>query len=274
MLDDSLLQSGGFLDLFFTGCSPYFAAYFPGITGIGLTHSQQSVVRLLNRVGITPALLSNERCCGYHMRLTGKTDIADQLARLVVAQIEASGAKRVIVHCPECLKSLQDAAENYNGGFEIVHLSDLLCSKTDQLVPLDQRDKKANGNGDKELVTFQDPCRLGRGCGFYEFPRRLLREVAGVEVVEMARSREQAVCCGNTAWLNCNAGTKNFQNDRLAEATATGGKRLITACPGCYIHLHCAQGGAEEQTPASIEITDIWSLLAGNPPEDGISKDE
>ncbi len=258
-------------DLLFTGCSPYFAAYFPGKTGNGLNHSQQSVVKLLNRVGITPTLLANERCCGYHMRLTGKTDIADKLASMVIDQIKTSGARRVIVSCPECVKALQAAVSSYGGQFEIIHLSELLCSDSSPLLPENNKSKKNQAN---ETVTFQDPCRLGRGSGFYDFPRDLLRQVAGVDVVDMPRSREQAVCCGNTAWLNCNAGTKTFQTDRLEEASATGGKRLITACPGCYIHLHCAQGGAEEQTSDSIEITDIWSLLAGNPPDNGNSKDD
>ena len=248
-------ERGEIDDLLFTGCSPYFAAYFGARTGEGLTGTLRSSVRLLNRVGITPAILANERCCGYHLRLSGHAAEADKLGELVIDQIQKSGAKRVILFCPECLVTCKALAAAHRCSFDVVHLSQVLMNHLDKLRAL-CAGPSAPENG---AVTYQDPCRLGRHSGLYDQPRDLLKLAAG-ELREMSHNRERAICCGNTAWLNCNAATKSFQTARLEEASSTGSRRMITACPGCFIHLRCAQEGQEDQD-GQIQITDIWSLL-------------
>jgi Fe-S oxidoreductase/coenzyme F420-reducing hydrogenase delta subunit len=254
-------ERGDAADLLYIGCSPYFSAYFGGETGEGLTQTMRSAVQLLNRAGITPALLANERCCGYHLRLAGHTAEADRLERLVCEQIQASGASRVITFCPECLVALREAASRHRMGWDVMHLSRVLQPKLEDLAAAGQP-KEGAMEESAPTATFQDPCRLGRYSGIYDAPRKLVVGLAGIEVVEMAHNRERAICCGNTAWLNCNAGTKRLQTARLDEAVATGSRRLVTACPGCFIHLRCAQEGMEGP-PAEIEIVDIWNLLAG-----------
>lgn len=261
-------------DLLYVGCSPYFAAYFGGETGNGLTETMRSVVRLLNRVGITPALLENERCCGYHLRLAGRNREADELEVLVLDQIRRSGARRVITFCPECLVALRQASSRHGAALDVVHLSTLLWGKREVLANdargagQDAAHETTGAKSPPTRVTFQDPCRLGRYSRIYDAPRDLLTQVSGAEVVEMAHSRENAICCGNTAWLNCNAGTKRLQTARLEEAVASTGERMLTACPGCFIHLRCTQEGLEEQPAGKIPIEDVWNFLASRlPPE-------
>jgi Fe-S oxidoreductase/coenzyme F420-reducing hydrogenase delta subunit len=250
-------------DLFFAGCAPYFAAYFAGETGAGLNASLRAGVRLLNRVGIRPALLANERCCGYHLRLAGCVSDAERLEDAVAAQIAASGAKRVITYCPECLVALREALARRGVACTLAHLSQVLGAERQALgAPV----KEAGSAG---RVTYQDPCRLGRYLGVYDRPRQLLVEVAGVELAEMAHRAEGAICCGNTGWLNCNAATKRFQTARLDEAAATGSARLVTACPGCYLHLRCAQEGLPAGPAADLEIVDLWSVLDASSPAPG-----
>jgi Fe-S oxidoreductase len=252
-------------DLLYVGCSPYFAAYFDGETGAGLTDTMRSAVRLLNRAGITPGLLENERCCGYHLRLSGRVTDAEALEERVLDQLQRSGAYRIITFCPECLIGLRQAATRRGISLDVVHLSTVLWGKRAALP-----DDADAASPEPAVVTYQDPCRLGRYARIYDPPRDLLREVGGTDVAEMAHHRRNAICCGNTAWLNCNAGTKRLQTARLDEAVAAGGDRLLTACPGCYIHLRCAQEGLEEQPAGSVAIEDIWSYLerrlSGRPP--------
>jgi Fe-S oxidoreductase/coenzyme F420-reducing hydrogenase delta subunit len=252
-------------ELFFVGCSPYFAAYFGGTTGDALTASLRASVRLLNRAGVVPALLANERCCGNPLRLTGRAVEAARLEARVAEQIRASGARRVITACPECLVALRGIAARHGGGFEVVHLSTRLAGH-----PALRRTEGAPA-GAGERVTFQDPCRLGRYSGLYDPPRELLREVGGVDLVEMDHTRETAVCCGNTAWIHCNAATQSFQRARLAEAAATGGT-LVTACPGCLIHLSCAQQALSGTAEGAVRIADLWTLLAGPEPEGTVAE--
>jgi heterodisulfide reductase subunit D len=251
-------DAGG--DLFFAGCSPYFAAYFGGATGAGLTESLRSAVRLLQRAGVRPALLANERCCGHHLRLAGRVREAEALEAQLAAQLRASGCRRVIAHCPECLVALRALARRAALACEVVHASELLAPAIEALrTPAAAPARAALARG----VTFQDPCRLGRYGGLYDEPRRLLSEAAGIAVHEMPHARERAICCGNTAWLDCSAATKRFQTARLTEAAHSGADALVTACPGCYIHLRCAQEGMTGSRAAELPVLDLWNLLAG-----------
>jgi Fe-S oxidoreductase/coenzyme F420-reducing hydrogenase delta subunit len=249
-------------ELFFVGCSPYFAAYFGGTVGDALTASVRASVRLLNRAGVVPALLANERCCGNPLRLEGRVAEAGRLEARVAEQICTSGVRRVITACPECLVALRGIAARHGGGFEVVHLSTRLAGHA----ALRRKAGALAGSG--ERVTFQDPCRLGRYAGLYDPPRELLRDAGGFTLVEMEHTRETAICCGNTAWIHCNAATQSFQRARLAEAAATGGT-LVTACPGCFVHLNCAQQALAGTAGGAVRIADLWTLLAGPDPEEG-----
>jgi len=243
--------------LFFTGCSPYFAAYFGEPYTEKLLGSLRAAVKLLNLMEIKPLLLANERCCGHDLLLRGEPDQFATLAAGVAEQIRATGVKRVVTTCPECLMTLRTDYPDVTGdlGVELLHISQLLES---QLPGFEFAENETR-------VTYQDPCRLGRYAQLYDQPRTALQSVPGLELTEMAHSRERAICCGNTAWIGCNAGTKTLQLQRLAEAEATGSELLLTACPKCLIHLTCACGDQTEPDAGRAETGEQKAVQATGP---------
>ena len=121
---------------------------------------------------------------------------------------------------------------------------------------------KRDRSGFPELrVTYQDPCRLGRHLGVYDEPRQLL-EMIGLELVEMPRHRENALCCGTNGWTHCGAANKQIQADRLREAQATGADVLVTACLKCQIHFRCAMQDRELDAELDIELKDLAEIMA------------
>jgi len=94
--------------------------------------------------------------------------------------------------------------------------------------------------------------------GIYDAPRELIHLLPGVSFQEMPNSRENAVCCGTSAWMQCSSCSKTMQTQRLGEAQSTGASTLITACDKCRIHLTCAK----TNTDLNIEVIDLYSLLA------------
>ncbi|MFC2133651.1 (Fe-S)-binding protein [Bacteroidota bacterium] len=240
--------------LFYTGCSPYFAAYFGEGYDNHLLDSLRSTVKLMNKAGVEPQVLPNEICCGHDFLLRGEEDLFKQLATRVSKQIKDSKAKTVVFTCPECLTTLRDDYPKAVGslGVELMHISQFLVENKDKL--------KFKENGIK--ATFQDPCRLGRYSGIYDQPREMLEEVPGFELSEMDHNKARAICCGNTAWVGCDAGTKKIQKMRLTEAVDTGSDTLLTSCPKCLIHLTCTQDGEKDSPIAGIKIKDTWEYLA------------
>ena len=84
---------------------------------------------MLNRMGITPALLPNERCCGHDLLNSGDVDGFVKLARQNVKEIAVTGAKRVFLSCPEGYHTIKNEYPSYLGnmGFEVVHLVELVA---------------------------------------------------------------------------------------------------------------------------------------------------
>ncbi len=242
-------------DFYFVGCLPYFDVLFEDL-GVVSTDSARNAIRLMNAVGITPVVSDDERCCGADLLLNGDESGFRELARRNVEVIAESGAARVIFTCPECYNAFRENYPRYVGSlpFQPVHIAELLAGHLDELA-LDGLD---------ETVTYQDPCRLGRYQGIYEEPRALI-EATGANLVEMRKSRANAVCCGSVGWVSCGQCAKGIQVARLREAQAAGAAALITACPKCRIHLSCALKDAgdeeDEQQPIDVVLEDLALLL-------------
>lgn len=237
--------------LYFTGCSPYFAAYFGEPYAEKLLGSMSAAVNLMNKIGVEPVVLPNERCCGHDMLIRGEEEKFLELAQSVAEQVKESKAERVVFTCPECMVTFRDDYRDAGidlGGVELVHISQLVEPELENL------EFKSSG----KKVTYQDPCRLGRYSKIYDQPRNILGNIPDLELVEMDHNHERAICCGNTAWIGCDAGTKVMQKQRLGEAEECGGEMLLTACPKCLIHLTCSQDSFDKQKNHSMPIRDAW----------------
>jgi len=240
--------------LYFAGCLPYFEVIFQEL-GFPAHKIARSTVKALNRLGITPMVLENERCCGHDLLWEGEIDDFRRLAELNLKIIEESGAQRVVTSCAECYHTLAVDYPRYVGGLkaEVIHISEILA----QGLPTPKRNRAPTTR-----VTYQDPCRLGRFSGQYEPPRQVIASLPGVELVEMERNRAQALCCGTSCWTNCGADNKEIQVERLREAKTTGADLLITACPKCQIHFRCAMRDEKVDEEARIEVEDLVVLAA------------
>ena len=244
--------------LYFVGCIPYFDVIFEDFN-LELLKIPQSVVKILNNVGIKPALLSNEKCCGHDMLWTGDLENFEKLAKKNVADFKKARATRIVTACPECYRTLKkDYAEVLgNFDFEVLHISELLS----ELV--DKGELKFDAGFSKKVV-YHDPCRLGRHMGVYEPPRKVITSIAGVGLLEMDRNRENAICCGVSSFLSCNKYSKEVRMDRLREAKATGADLLVTTCPKCQIHWKCLTTEKPPVDPemVSMEMRDLSVLVA------------
>jgi Fe-S oxidoreductase len=83
-----------------------------------------------------------------------------------------------------------------------------------------------------------------------------------LDLVEMERTRQMALCCGVSAWINCDLTSKRIQAERLANAKETGADMLLTSCPKCLIHFKCALQDEALAERANIEIRDLSVVAA------------
>ncbi|MBN2147039.1 MAG: (Fe-S)-binding protein, partial [Anaerolineales bacterium] len=243
--------------LYFTGCLPYYDALF-GHIGFEGVKIAQAAIKIMNHLGIHPQVLADERCCGHDQLWQGDLETFRALALLNLEQFANIGIKRIITTCPECARTLKLDYPQLAGSqdLEVLHISELLAQRglpisSSQLVD----DQPAL------LVTYQDPCRLGRHLGIYDPPRKVLGDL-GFTVAEMAHNRQSSLCCGTSCWTSCGAANKNIQVERLCEAKATGADLLVTACLKCQIHFKCAQHDPNIGEKINIEMHDLTTFVA------------
>jgi hypothetical protein len=183
----------------------------------------QSALQVLNRLGIEPCVLANERCCGHDLLWEGDLSAFHRLAELNATLLRATGARRLVTTCPECAHTLkvEYRQQGHDVGMEVLHIAQLLASDEGIRESGNQQIDKSAIENRKSKITYHDPCRLGRYLKVYDEPRQVIA-MLGAELVEMENCRARSLCCGTSGWTNCGATAKSIQVDRLREAKATG----------------------------------------------------
>jgi L-lactate utilization protein LutB/heterodisulfide reductase subunit B len=228
------------------------AAFFAGCS---LSYLKPEVaaasVEVLRAAGIEPVYLgSDERCCGSPLLRIGEAGLYEQVARENIELLLQSGAGEVITLCPGCLKALRDYRERF-GDFdlEVRHISEVLAGAVEQgKLPLEAR-----GELKAAVATYHDPCHLGRGCGIYEEPRRVLAAVKGLDLVEMESNREFAACCGSGGGVRSAFPelADEIARKRARMASREGADLIVTCCPWC-----------EQSLGEHIEVKDLITIVA------------
>jgi Fe-S oxidoreductase len=117
-----------------------------------------------------------------------------------------------------------------------------------------------SGQVDK-VVTYHDPCYLGKHNGIFEEPRRILESIPGLRLVEMDRSREKSLCCeggGGRMWLEGTNPNLRLAQMRVKEALETGAEILATACPFCLLTLE--EAVKHLNVEEKIQVCDIAEI--------------
>lgn len=226
---------------FFAGCSLSYAAH-----GVAV-----AAVRVLEALGTDLLYLGkDELCCGSPLLRLGEKELFLELARGNVERLTASGATEIVTVCPGCLKALGEYREFFpRFDIPVRHISEVLA------VAVDEGRLRLRAP-EPSRVTYHDPCHLGRACGIYEEPRKVLRAVEGLEVVEMRRNRRYAACCG------AGGGVKSafpelalaIAGKRCEMALDAGAEAIITCCPWCETNLTDAAPG--------IPVRDLVEVVA------------
>ena len=211
--------------LYWVGCAGSFDERARKIT--------EAVARVLHRAGVPFAILGPEELCtGDPARRAGNEYLFQMLAEQNVETLNSKGVRKVVVNCPHCFNTLRNEYPQYGGQYEVLHHTQLFARLIEEgrLQPTEEVET---------LLTYHDPCYLGRHNDVYDAPRKVLDAVPGVRTVEMVRHRQRAFCCGAGGarmWMEEHLG-KRINSERTEEAISTGADTLGVACPYCLIML-------------------------------------
>jgi glycolate oxidase iron-sulfur subunit len=88
----------------------------------------------------------------------------------------------------------------------------------------------------KARVTYSDSCHLRHVQKVINQPRDLLRQVPGIELIELKKPDR---CCGSAGVYNITqADTANaILDEKMADIAATGADIIVTTNTGCHLQL-------------------------------------
>lgn len=249
-LDVPVIEAGKKVDyLYFVGCA---GSYDPSNQKVA-----RDTIKLLKKAGVSFAVMGKEeKCCGDPIRRFGDEYSYFEVAPENIANMNKYQFDKVLVHCPHCLHTIGKEYQQFDDGkFDVVHHTELLSDllKSGKL--------KAEKPVDVQL-TFHDPCYLGRHHGAYNPPREILAAIPGLQVNEMERNKDKAVCCGmggGNMWYELPEG-EHIAKNRLEQIGETKMPNLATACSFCLINFESTK--VQVDSTQDIEIKDVSSYLA------------
>ncbi|MFI6055184.1 (Fe-S)-binding protein [Streptomyces violascens] len=233
----------------------------------------KAFAELLHMAGVKFAIMGgDEKCTGDSARRLGNEPLFQQLGQENVAMLNMAygeddedestkkpkSAKKIVATCPHCFNTIANEYPQLGGEFEVIHHTQLLQHLIDEgkLVPVTPVDG---------LITYHDPCYLGRHNKVYTPPREIMSAVPGLRQQEMHRHKERGFCCGAGGarmWMEERIG-KRINNERVDEALSLNPDIVSTACPFCLVMLTDSVNGKKNDGKAkeNLQVVDVAQLL-------------
>jgi Fe-S oxidoreductase len=238
--------------LWLVGCYP---SYYPRNQVVA-----RAFARLLTQLGITWGVLGvQEKAVGECDRMFGEEGLFETLVEANRKVLDKQKFRKLVVSDPHAFRALQKFYPRFGAWYPVQHYTTFLAERLAQLKPLIARSVEA-------VITYHDNCCVGRRCGYYDAPRSLLELVPGVKLVEMARTRDNSLCCGGGGggmWLDAHIvahGGQRLSDQRVAQAVETGADILAVSCP--YELARFEDAAKVAGVEGRLKVRDIIEVLA------------
>lgn len=234
--------------------------YFPGcVISCSVYYQTPEIARdflgLTTKLDVDINVITDGWCCGYQQYLTGQTPVAKELARRNIEGLRKMGAKTLVATCAGCYHMFKNVYPEIVGeplGFEVLHSVEFMERLLD-------KGELAFRHRLEKRVAYHDTCDLGRKHGIYEAPRRILRAIPGLDLVEMEQNRENSWCCGGGGGVKSayNGLAFGMGSDRIRQAEEVGAEMIVTSCPTCVWNLR----ESAENAASAVKIVDLVTLV-------------
>jgi glycolate oxidase iron-sulfur subunit len=233
-------------------------ALFAGcIAQVSFSALHDATIRVLTANGCEVVIPAGQTCCGALAAHAGVRDTARSLAHTNLEVFLRDEFDAVITNAAGCGSTLKEYEQLFAEGAEdhskahafrtkmrdaTEFLSDLGLSARLATLPL--------------RVTYQDSCHLLHGQKIREAPRKLIRAIPGVELVEMAMAD---YCCGSAGSYNVTETQTSLDilAEKMKHARATNAPVIVTANPGCLLQM---RAGAKIHSTGQ-EVVHVIELL-------------
>ncbi len=195
-------------------------------------------------------------CCGLPPYSYGDLDTARLYAWRNINILSDLDVDTIVTDCGSCSSFLKEYPLLFQDDNKRLGNALMVSKKVMDItafIPIADEEGSPEING--KVITWHDPCHLGRFQGITEEPRRLIKGIKGVEFREM---QEADICCGGagTYSIRHNDLSMKILDRKVDNIVKSGADIVATACPSCIIQLN--HGLKKNKLPVkAIHITQI-----------------
>ncbi|CAM3136387.1 (Fe-S)-binding protein [Filibacter tadaridae] len=214
-----------------------------------------SFAHLMNEAGVKFAILGNkEKNSGDTPRRLGNEFLFQELATSNIEEFEKNNVTKIVTIDPHAYNIFKNEYPDFGFNAEVIH-------HTEMLYDLVVQGKLKPEHAIDETVVFHDSCYLGRYNDVYDPPREILKTIPGVNLVEMKRNRQDAMCCGaggGLMWMEEDTGHR-INVARTEQALEVSPGIISSGCPYCLTML--SDGTKAVEVEDKVGTYDIAELL-------------
>ena len=213
-------------------------------------------VKVLRNLGIDFGYLGDEEpCCGGLLHYAGmKQDFIDNSHRLY-DKLESLGVKQIISIVPSCTYTLKNLITQHiqTNKIEVLHFLEVVLKNIQSVSLQFPREVK---------VTYHDPCQLSRYLHLIDEPRRIIKAIKNVELIETNwTNREWSTCCGGGGGFEAVFPelSEILAVNRAKELCDTGAEIIVTNCPGCLMQI---KSGLKKLKNDAVKVLDLAQIIS------------
>jgi len=218
----------------------------------------RAFVKILHKANVDFAVLGTEESAtGDAAKRAGNEFLFQMQAMTNIEILNAYEVKTIVTADPHSFNTLKNEYPGLGGTYEVYHHTQFIKKLIDE-GRFSLNDTTLKG----KRITFHDPCYLGRANEVYESPREIIKKM-GVNLVEMKRNRNRALCCGAGGaqmFKEPEKGDMDINVLRTKDALETNPNVIATGCPYCNTMM--TDGVKFHEKENQIQVKDIAELIA------------
>lgn len=216
----------------------------------------KATVELLERLGCEIDFPASQICCGQPAYNSGYVEESKSSMKNMIKAFEH--AEYVVTPSGSCAYMFKEYPHIFKGDAEWEHRAQTLADKTYELTDFIVNVLKTENVGArlKGKATYHTSCHMTRLLGVKDAPIKLLKNVEGLEYVELPGKER---CCGFGGTFSVKMGNISGQmvDEKVRNIEETGADILVGADAGCLINI----GGRINRTGKPIRVMHIAEVL-------------
>jgi glycolate oxidase iron-sulfur subunit len=224
-----------------------------------------ATARVLAAEGCEVVIPQEQGCCGALMVHAGVEEQALAFARRTIDVFEQAGVEAVVINAAGCGSSMKEYGYLLRDDPKYAERAKAFSAKCKDISEiLCELPSQAKRNPVPLRIAYHDACHLQHAQRVRKQPRDLLKEIPGLELLEIP---ESALCCGSAGIYNLiEPGPAEQLGDRkVRNVLSTGAQMVVSSNPGCLLQLRNGLGRARRPLPTRHIVELLDASIRGTP---------